>query len=59
MSLESPTAAKKRARQFAIIAELLTSAELGTSLIGTIPGGSSSDCAPRRLISSGVRASGC
>ena len=31
MSLESPTAAKERARQFAIIAELLTAAELGTS----------------------------
>ena len=31
MSLESPTGAKERARQFAIIAELLTAAELGTS----------------------------
>ena len=31
MSLESPTAATERARQFAIIAELLTAAELGTS----------------------------
>jgi hypothetical protein len=31
MSLESPTAAKERARQFAIIAELLTAADLGTS----------------------------
>ena len=32
MSLESPTAATERARQFAIIAELLTAAELGTAL---------------------------
>ena len=31
MSLESPTAATERARQFAIIAELLIAAELGTS----------------------------
>jgi hypothetical protein len=31
MSLESPTAATERARQFSIIAELLTAAELGTS----------------------------
>jgi hypothetical protein len=31
MSLESPTAATERARQFAIVAELFTAAELGTS----------------------------
>ena len=31
MSLESPAAATERARQFAIIAELLTAAELSTS----------------------------
>jgi hypothetical protein len=31
MSLESPMAATERARQFAIMAELLTAAELGTS----------------------------
>jgi hypothetical protein len=31
MSLESPAAAAERARRFAVIAELLTAAELGTS----------------------------